>query len=78
MFVGEGIVAKIFVESDEFFQTQEKFIVDRVLLLLGINPNNELDLVNWKQFSTFKHVLVNRDAPNNEIVDFIVKVAVTN
>ena len=67
-------MAKIFTESCDFFQTQQKFVVDRVLLVLGINPNNELEIVNWKQFSLFKRVLVNRDAPNNEIVEFIAKV----
>lgn len=50
------------------------YILNRILLALGVNPHNELEIISWNNFLMFKKVIVNRDAPNYEIVDFVMKV----
>jgi len=68
-----GISLKLFVESQRVLSHQKKFIVDRILLSLGLNPSNELSMVTWEKFCAFKQILVSKDAPVNDIINFMIK-----
>lgn len=64
----------MFVESQKVLNNQKKFIVDRILLSLGLNPSNELSMVNWEKFYAFKQILVSKDAPIYDLINFMIQV----
>ena len=66
--------AKLFVESQDIFRNQKKFVTDRVLLALGVNPYSEYSLIGWNEFLRFKRVLVAKSAPVPEMVNFVIQV----
>ena len=68
-------MVKVFVEACDLFKKIKPFIVNRILLALGINPQNQLEMITWNHFLSFKKLLVYREAQNCDIVDFVIKVA---
>ena len=71
-----GISLKSFVESQRVLRNQKKFIVDRILLSLGTNPSNELSRITWDKFFLFKQILVSKEAPLVELINFMIHVIV--
>jgi len=74
MFLDSGICLKIFIENQEIFKNQKKFIIDRVLLALDINPSNDASVINWDKFLEFKKLLITKDATLQKSVEFMIKV----
>ena len=73
-FVDEGIIAKIFVDTQEIFKNNRVRIIERILLAFDINPQNPYFLVEWNNFRRFKDILVFKDASAEDMIEFVIKV----
>lgn len=69
-----GISLKYFVESQRVLNNQKKLIVDRILLSLGANPSNDLSMITWDKFFLFKQILVSKEAPLPDLINFMIQV----
>ena len=74
--IDDGILLSVFLENYDIFKKQKNLVVKRLLLALGINIyNKEYEIITWEQFLKLKKILIYKDASNNELVSFVIKVA---
>lgn len=72
--IEQGIIVKVFTEVYDLLKGLNRFILSRILLAIGANPDNDLDVITWDQFLKFKNLVAYKDAPEDEMINFTVKV----
>lgn len=55
-----------------FFNKMDPVILKRVLLALGINPNNNYSVISWESFKKISRLILHKSALSNEKEEFIV------
>lgn len=68
----------ILKQSYECLRRNNPIIVNRILLAFGINPDNDMDEVNFETYRRFMQLFVLREYSNQEAISYAERVKISN